>query len=223
MNKILTIAKKDLKVEFRTRHTINFMFLFAFITLLMFSYISGVYIPSAPEIGPGLLWLVLIFTGILGLSRAFIREKELGTLEGMKLSPVGSSAILLGKSIYNLALMLLIQTISFPLFIVLFNFPIKGSITFAFLLLTLGNFGFVIVTSAMAALVMNAKARELLLPVILFPILFPIIVTSVLALTKVLVDGATFTNTTREVKIILAYTIAMAIVALLTFEYVLEE
>jgi heme exporter protein B len=221
--KAITIAKKDLLIEFRTKHTINFMLLFALISLLVFSYIVGVFIITVPEIGPGLLWLVFIFTGMLGLSRAFIREKELGTLEGIKLSPAGGGDILIGKILYNFTLMVLVEVIAFPIFILFFNFPIKGSIVLAFFFLTLGILGFVVVGSAMSVLVMNARARELLLPVTLFPILFPIIVASILALKKVLVEGATFINTISEVKLILAYTIMMTVIAFLTFDYALEE
>lgn len=223
LKSVFTIVKKDLKIEFRTKHTINSMLLFACITLLVFSYIVGVYIKSVPDIGPGLLWLIFIFTGMLGLSRAFVREKELGTLEGLKLSPVSPEELLTGKIIYNFILMLTVMVIVFPLFIVFFNFPIKGSVALAIFLLTLGNLGFVIVGSAMSVLVMNARARELLLPVILFPVLFPVIIASVLALKKVLVDGAAFINITGEVKIITAYTAIMLVISLLTFEYALEE
>lgn len=220
---VLTILKKDLRIEFRTKHTLTSMLLFAGITLLVFSYIVGVYIKSVPDIGPGLLWLVFIFTGMLGLSRAFMKEKELGTLEGLKLSPVSPEEILVGKIIYNFVLMLILMAIVFPLFLLFFNFPVKGSILLALFLLAIGNMGFVIVGSAMSVIVMNAKARELLLPVILFPVLFPVIIASVLALKKVLVDGASFINIMGEVKIITAYTGIMLIISLLTFEYALEE
>lgn len=220
---VFTILKKDLRVEFRTKHTITSMLLFAGITLLVFSYIVGVYIKSVPDIGPGLLWLIFIFTGMLGLSRAFMREKELGTLEGLKLSPVTPEELLTGKILYNFILMLVVMAIVFPLFIVFFNFPIKGSVVLAIFLLTLGNLGFVIVGSAMSVIVMNAKAREILLPVVLFPVLFPIIIASVMALKKVLVEGATFIDIMGEVKIITAYTGIMLVISLLTFEYALEE
>lgn len=218
-----TIAKKDLLIEFRTKHTINFMLLFAFISILIFSYIVGVFVTAIPQVGPGLLWLVFIFTGMLGLARAFIREKELETLDGIKLTPIGGGDILLGKILYNLVLMLLVQSLAFPMFILFFNFPVKGSVFVAFLFLTMGNIGFVVVGSAISVLVMNAKARELLLPVILFPILFPIIVSSILALQKVLVEGATIQSTAAEIKLIVAYTIMMGVIAFLTFDYALEE
>ncbi len=223
LKSVLTIVKKDLRIEFRTKHTINSMLLFAGITLLVFSYVVGIYVKCVPDIGPAILWLILIFTGMIGLSRAFVREKELGTLEGLKLSPVSPEEILTGKIIYNFILMLIVTVIVFPLFIVFLNFPIKGSVALALLILTLGNLGFVIVGSAISVIVMNARARELLLPVILFPVLFPIILASVMALNKVLVDGAGFIDITGEVKIITAYTGIMLVISLLTFEYALEE
>jgi heme exporter protein B len=223
LKSVFAIVKKDLTVEFRTKHTINSMLLFAGITLLVFSYVVGLYVKSVPDIGPAILWLILIFTGMMGLSRAFVREKELGTLEGLKLSPVSPEEILTGKIIYNFILMLVVTIIVFPLFIVFLNFPIKGGVALALFLLTLGNLGFVIVGSAISVVVMNARARELLLPVVMFPVLFPVILASVMALNKVLVDGATFIDITGEVKIISAYAGIMLVISLLTFEYALEE
>lgn len=224
LQKVATIVKKDLRIEFRTKHTINSMLLFAGITLLVFSYIfQGVYLKSVPEIGPGILWTIFIFTGLMGLSRAFVREKELGTLEGLKLAPVSPEEILTGKIIYNLILMLIVTVIVFPLFIVFLNFPVKGSFALALFLLALGNLGFVIVGSAISMIVMNAKARELLLPVVLLPVLFPLIMASVTALNKVMVYGEGFIKITGEVKLITAYAGIMLVVSLLTFEYALEE
>jgi heme exporter protein B len=223
LQSVLTIVKKDLRTEFRTKHTITSMLLFAGITLLVFSYVVGLYVKSVPVIGPAILWLILIFTGMMGLSRAFVREKELGTLEGLKLSPISPEEILTGKIIYNFILMLIVTAILFPLFIIFLNFPVKGGVALALFLLGLGNLGFVIVGSAISVVVMNARARELLLPVVLFPVLFPVILASVQGLNKVLVDGATFINITGEVKIISAYAGIMLVVSLLTFEYALEE
>ena len=84
MRKSLFLAKKDLKIEFMSRHTLNFMFLFSFVVLLMFNFASDPFSSSVIDVAPGLLWFVLIFAGLLGLSRAFIKERESGTLEGLK-------------------------------------------------------------------------------------------------------------------------------------------
>jgi heme exporter protein B len=223
LQSVLTIVKKDLRTEFRTKHTINSMLLFAGINLLVFSYVVGLYVKSVPDIGPAILWLILIFTGMIGLSRAFVREKELGTLEGLRLAPISPEEILTGKIIYNFALMMVVTLIAFPLFIVFLNFPLEGSAALSLSLLALGNLGFVIVGSIISVIVMNARAREVLLPVVLFPVLFPIILSSVAALNKVMVEGQSFINIKGEVTIIGVYAGIMLVLSLLLFEYVLEE
>jgi len=220
---VINLVVKDLRAELRTKHTVNFMLLFSGLAVAFFSRIAGSYVGSVPEIGPGLLWLVFLFTGMLGLGRAFVKEKELGTLDGLRLTPMSSAEILAGKAVYNLLLMLGVQSIIFPLFIVFFDFPVRGGFALAFAVLTLGNTCFVIVSSALATLVLNARARELLLPVILLPVLFPVIVLSVSALNSVLVGGEGFLNILGEIKIILAYAVVMSVIAMLTFDFALEE
>lgn len=220
---MLNLAAKDLRAELRTKHTVNFLLLFSGLAIAFFSRIAGSYVAGAPEMGVGMLWLVFLFTGMLGLGRAFVKEKELGTLDGLRLTPMSSAEILAGKAIYNLALMLGVQSIIFPLFIIFFDFPVEGSLGLAFAVLTLGNACFVIVSSALATLVLNARARELLLPVILLPVLFPVMVLSVSALNSVLVGGEGFLNILGEIKIILAYAVVMSTIATLTFDFALEE
>jgi len=224
MNPVLIyrIVRKDLKAELRGKETINFMFLFSFISLLMFNFAGEPFSPALTEVGPGLLWFVFIFTGMLGLSRAFIKEKETGTLEGLLLSPVSTGDILYAKTLYNLLLMLGIQFIAFPLFIVLFNYNIAGSTLDAFIVLFLGNVAFVVVGSFMSALVMSAKSRELVLQIIVLPMLLPVIILTIISLRKVMITGLDLLSI-DEVKLIVSYVGIMTILASILFEYILEE
>ncbi len=219
---IKAIVKKDLKVELRGKETVNFMFLFSFISLLMFNFAAEPFSPVLVEVGPGLLWFVFIFAGMLGLSRAFIKEKERGTLEGLRLSPISDDDILYAKIIYNLILILAIQVIAFPLFIVLFNYNIQGSVLDAFIVLTLGNVGFVVVGSFMSALVLSAKSRELVLQIIVLPLLLPVIILTILSLRKVMIDAIPLLRI-DEVKLIVSYVIIMVVLSSILFEYILEE
>ncbi|HDH27884.1 MAG TPA: cytochrome C biogenesis protein [Euryarchaeota archaeon] len=219
---IYRIVCKDLKSELRGKETINFMFLFSFISLLMFNFAADPFSPALTEVGPGLLWFVFIFTGMLGLSRAFIKEKETGTLEGLLLAPVSTEDILYAKTFYNLLLMLGIQLIAFPLFIVLFNYNIAGSALDAFIVLALGNIAFVVVGSFMSALVMNAKSRELVLQIIVLPLLLPVIILTIISLRKVMIAGVNLLSI-GEVKLIVFYVAIMAILASILFEYIVEE
>lgn len=222
MRKSLLLAKKDLKIEFRSRHTLNFMFLFSFIVLLMFNFASDPFSASVIDVAPGLLWFVIIFAGLLGLSRAFIKEKESGTLEGLKSAPISSNEILLGKILYNLVLVLIIEVIAFPLFIVLFNYSIAGSTLAAFAVLSLGSMGLVIVGSFISALILGARSRELVLQVIALPLLLPVIIPTILALREVMVYGKSLFSIS-EIRLILGYILIMTTLSLLLFEYVMEE
>jgi heme exporter protein B len=222
MRKSLLLAKKDLKIEFRSRHTLNFMFLFSFVVLLMFNFASDPFSASVIDVAPGLLWFVLIFAALLGLSRAFIKEKDSGTLEGLKAAPISSNEILLGKIIYNLVLVFIIEVIAFPLFIVLFNYSIAGSTLAAFAVLALGSMGLVIVGSFVSALILSARSRELVLQVIALPLLLPVIVPTILALREVMLYGKSFLAI-PEIRLILGYILIMATLSLLLFEYVMEE
>jgi heme exporter protein B len=219
---VRTIVKKDLRVEFRGKETVNFMFLFTFISLLMFNFATDPFSPVLIDVAPGFLWFVFIFAGMLGLSRAFIKEKETGTLEGLRLSPVSNDDILYAKIIYNLFLMLTIQLIAFPLFLVLFNYNIQGSVLDAFIVLTLGNVGFVIVGSFMSALVMSARSKELVLQIIILPLLLPVIILTILSLRKVMISAIPLLSI-GEVRLVVSYVIIMAVLSSLLFEYVMEE
>ncbi|MFQ5887940.1 MAG: heme exporter protein CcmB [Candidatus Hydrothermarchaeales archaeon] len=219
---VIAIVKKDLKIEFRTKQTINLMFLFAFITLLMFSFTTEPFSTTLQDVGPGLLWFVLLFTGMLGLARAFIKEKEFGTLDGLRLTPISNEDLLAAKIIYNLFLVFLIEIIAFPIFLAIFNYPIKGNIILAILILTLGNIGFIIVGSFMSALVMEAKTKDMILQVIVFPLILPIVIFTILALRKVLIYGDGL-NKIGEVKLMVVYIIIMATLSTLLFDYVLED
>jgi heme exporter protein B len=163
-----------------------------------------------------------MFLFMLGLSRAFIKEKESGTLEGLRLSPVSAEDILYAKTTYNLILMLGIQFIAFPLFIVLFNYDVKGSIYDTFIVLALGNVAFVVVGSFMSALVMSAKSKELVLQIIVLPLLLPVIILTIISLRKAMISGVNLLSI-GEVRLIVFYVAIMAIMASILFEYILEE
>ncbi|HDL15095.1 MAG TPA: hypothetical protein ENH28_02910 [Euryarchaeota archaeon] len=225
INSVFTIAKKDLKAEFRTKHTLNFMFLFSFLSIIIFSRVMQdyKYTNAGLAVAPGLLWLVFIYTGLLGIGRAFIKEKELGTLDGLRLTPLTSTDILVGKALYNFVIILIIQTLIFPLFIVFFDYPMKGSFALAYGVLTLGNLSFVVVGSSLSSLVLNAKAKELLLPILILPVVFPLVIISISALSKVMLYGAGIINIFGEIKILVGYVVIMSIIALLTFEFALED
>lgn len=223
INEILIITSKDLRVEFRSKSTINSMILFAMITIIIFSFGLGPFPPYIEEVGPGLLWLVFLFTGMLGFARTFVHEKEMGTLEGLKISPLSALSILIGKAIFNFTLMLIVEILAFPLFLVMTGYNVKGSLVLAFFLIVLGTIGFVIIGSMMSALIINARTREMLLPIITFPLAIPLIIAATLSLKKVLAEGSGFMGIFAEVELMLIYIVIMSVVSVLTFGYTIEE
>ena len=211
--KFIEIAKKDLRIEFRTKNTLNFLFLFAFLSVMLFSATI-----KKPE--PVILWIVFIFVGMLGYSRAFLREVETGTLEALKISPVEPASILFGKMIFNGVLMILLEIIIIPIFIAVFQiYPIDFLLAFA--VITAGNIAFVIITSSLSILVLKSKARELLMPILLFPVVFPVILSTVQAFTMA-INGESG-DIASPLSVIIGFSIAMLAVGYLTVDYAFIE
>ncbi|MFQ6051504.1 MAG: heme exporter protein CcmB [Candidatus Hydrothermarchaeota archaeon] len=222
MSDWLAIFSKDVRVELRAKHTISSVFIFALIVLTLLSYTLGTYVNLIKDLVPVLIWVILLFSGTLSLNRTFVREKETGTLEGLLLSPIKNRSILLGKMLYNLFIMLVLMVVVFPLSIVLFNLNIDFNILLVFIDIFIGIIGFVIVGSIIASLVMDARAREVLLPVVLFPLLLPVVIPSVSASKKTIM-GFGIEHTKIELIILLSYILLMFLTSLYVFDYVVEE
>ncbi len=216
--KTIVIALKDVKSELRTKNSINFMILFALISSAMFSV--SVPVSVYDQTAVPLMWIIFLFVGMLGYSRAFLKEVETGTLDGLKLAPINPLSVLFGKTLFNVFLMLVVEAVTVPIFLALFQPEIK-SLTFFLLSLTLGNVAFVVVSSSLSTLVIKAKARELLMPILLFPVIFPVISSTLSALTMAKIGN--LSEIAAPLSIIASFTIAMIGVAYLTFEHAFFE
>ncbi|MCD5409625.1 MAG: heme exporter protein CcmB [Methanocellales archaeon] len=219
MRHCLNIAWKDLKTEFRTKQMLNSMLLFALLVVIIFSFAFGPYPENIDQLAPGMLWVAFTFAGMLGLSRSFASEKENGCLDGLKLCPVDRSDIYVGKVMSNTVLMFIMVMVTVPVFIVLFDYSIPDPLRLIFVIV-LGTLGFVFVGTLLSALTVNVRARELLLPVILFPVILPVIISAVLATGEVL---SGINDIWAEVRILGTYGAIFFIVSLLIFEYVIED
>ena len=164
------ILMKDLLIEYRTKDVLTSMLLFGLLVILMFHF---AFEPDSEEIrkfGPGLLWMTFIFAGLLGMNRSFAGEKENDALEGLMLSPVNWSSIYLGKMLANLLFLLLAQAIILCLFSLLFNYDIWPRIGWMAAITFLGTLGFSSVGTLLAAVSMNTRMSEVMLPVLLVPL-----------------------------------------------------
>ncbi|MDY0387282.1 MAG: heme exporter protein CcmB [Methanolobus sp.] len=222
--KSLHIAAKDLKSEFRTKQMLNSMLIFSLVVIVIFS-ISFAELLSQPEmlvkLAPGVLWIAFTFAGTLGLSRSFADEMENGCLEGLKLSPIDRSSIYIGKTISSAILMFIVELLTIPIFIVLFNYNITGILGLA-IIIFLGTFGFVSVGTLLSALSTSTRAREIMLPVLLLPLIIPVIIPAVMATGKVLVDGD-IGNIGSELRLLLVYDLIFFVAGYLVFEYTIMD
>ena len=224
MKDFLYLAWKDLLIEFRTKQMLNSMVIFSLLVIVIFNYSFSniLFNIEVADIAPGILWIAFTFAGMLGLSRSFASEKEEGCLDGLKLCPVDPSTIYLGKVVFNLVIMFMIEAIIVPLFIVLFNFSDVKGLGGLIVIILLGTIGFILVGTLFSALTVNMRTREILLPVILFPIIIPLIMLAVMATQKVLSTGDLFTAI-DEIKLLIVYDLVFFIAAQLVFEYVIED
>lgn len=211
-------------MEFRTKQMLNSMVIFSLLVIVIFNYSFSniLFNVEVADIAPGILWIAFTFAGMLGLSLSFASEMEEGCLDGLKLCPVDPSTIYLGKVVSNLVIMFMIEAIIVPLFIVLFNFSDVKGLAGLIVIILLGTIGFILVGTLFSALTVNMRTREILLPVILFPIIIPLIMSSVMATQKVLSTGDLF-SAIDEIRLLVVYDLVFFIAAQLVFEYVIED
>lgn len=217
---VWAVLWKDIRIEARTKDVFTSMAVFSVLALMIFNFAFQLRVPDKAMIVPGVLWVAVAFSGVLGLGRAFISEKDKGSLAGLLLAPVDRSAIYFGKMLANLLFILIVEAFILPLTVLFFN---VSFITLPLLLvLLLGTIGFAAVGTVFSALTVNTRAREVLLPVLLFPVMLPVLIAGINA-TSVLLDLEPLSEITKWLQILSFYDIVFLVVAYITFDYVVEE
>jgi heme exporter protein B len=217
---VWAIVRKDVRAELRTKDIFSSMFVFALLTVIIFDFAFELRVPSMAMVTPGILWVAITFAGTLGLNRSFVIEQDKGSLAGLLLAPVDRSAIYFGKMFGNLLFMLVMEMMLLPLVTILFNQPLLR--WQQVLVLLLGTYGFAAVGTVFSAMAVNTRAREVLLPILLFPVVVPVLLAGV-KMTGALLDGETLGSVSNWLRLILIYDIGFTVVAFLTFGYVVEE
>jgi heme exporter protein B len=219
-HQVLAIVAKDIAAELHTREMVSAMLVFSVLALLVFSFALDLGGAMARAAAPGVLWATVAFAGTLGLSRSLAREQQTGCMDGLLLVPMDRSAIFLGKALGNLAFAGIVEAVLLPLFSVLFDTPLLRP---GVLVVTaLGTVGYAAVGTLLAAIAINTRAREVMLPVLLLPLAIPVLIAAVQA-TRWLVEGGTFAEVGGWVRLLVAYDLIIVAVAVLTFGYVVEE
>ena len=225
MKAAVMIAAKDLRVEFRSKEMISAMFLFSLLIVLAFRFGFSNAIESRsvglPELASSALWICFSFAAILGMYTSFAKEKDRETLEGLLLAPVDRSELFLGKALSNLVIVFAVDVLSIVFFGVFFSFDFGGQAVAVVVLALLGSLALVLVGTLVAAISVNTRAREVLLPILLIPLIaFGVIVPSVTATKNAIAGG--IADSLPQVGPLVAFAAIFAVLGYLLFDYVME-
>jgi len=216
------IAWKDLLIEARTKQSFNAMVFFAALVLFIFSFAVGPDTELLQKIAGGLLWVGITFTGILSLSRTYQSEELAGGIEGLRLYPGDVRAIYLGKLVGNIIMLLLVEAVLIPASAVLFQLELVPHIWPILGIAVLGTFGFSVVGTFYAALTVHLRAREVMLPLLLFPVVVPVLLGAVNATTLTL-QGDVMGETGLWIRLLVAFDVIFFVVCVWIFPVAVEE
>ena len=214
------IIWKDLAAEWRSREMVSAMLVFALLVIFIFNFALELNPQVRASLTSGILWVTLAFAGTLGLNRSMAVEKDRGCLDGLLLAPVDRTAIYFGKTIGNLVFMLLVAAIIVPIYSVLYNVNLFNLGLIAIIIL--GAWGYVSVGTLLASMTVQARTRDVLLPVLLFPVAIPLLVAAVKASGGFL-DGSAISDIAPWLNILVVYDVVFTAVAFMVFDYVVEE
>lgn len=219
---VLAVLAKDLRTELRAKETLATMVLFGLVLTFVFAFGFVADPATNRKILPGALWAALLFTGVLGVGRTFAREAEDGAFSALVLSPADRSAVLLAKILGNFTLSALVMVLVTPLLGVLLRVDMTGQAGIIALQLALGAFGFAVVGTPLAVMAVNARFAEVLLPMVVFPMVSPVIISGVKGTAVVL--GATIGEDPWPwIQLVAAYDLAFGLGGLFLFDKMVTE
>jgi heme exporter protein B len=220
MRAIWAVVWKDMAAELRSRELLSAMLVFALLVILIFNFALELDPGARASITAGVLWVIFVFAGTLGLNRSMAMEKDRGCLDGLLLAPVDRSSIFFGKAIGNLLFMLIVEAIVLPVFSILYNVNLfqPGLM----LIILLGSMGYVAVGTLLSSMAIQTRTRDMLLPILLFPLIIPIIISAVKASGGIL-DGLPLADLMPYINLLIAYNVIFISVSFMAFDYVIEE
>ncbi len=224
LHHILDHLRKDLRLEWRSRDSINGMLFFALLVVVIFglAFDPTSYPTTTRQIAGGILWVALLFASITALNQTWTRELHNQVLEAQRMAPSPSSALFLGKVIANMLFVLVVEAVLAPIFIVFFNLHVLGNAWLLALILPLGTWALVVNGTFFAALGLRARNRELLLPLLLLPISLPALLAMVQATTGVITAELDSIQINTWIKQLAGYDIIFTTIGILLFETVLN-
>ena len=222
LSDVWEILLKDLRLELRRRYEIYSVVIFALLSNLLFAFALGPSDSNVLEFVPAIIWMSILFIGMLGFTTVFIREMDKGTLDGLRLAPIYPQAILIGKTLYTFILMSVGAIFIVPSSMIILNYVFNSDGLLVVAVLILGIFNLAIVGSIVSALAMYSESRALIIPAVSLPLIPGTLIPSVLATGK-LTTGASLEMILPEIQLNLGYLLLVGAVLWITFEYVLYD
>ncbi len=211
---------KDLVQEWRSRDVLTSMFAFAVLSLFIFNYALELSPIDRAEIAPGLIWVVMVFAGTLGLNRSFAAEQDQGSFEGLMMAVPELSVIYLAKMITNLLMMFGLAILVIPIYSLLYNQSLFDLRFFGILML--GAWGYSAAGTLISSMTVQTRMRDLLLPVLLFPLLLPVNM-AVVKSGSAIIAASSIPEFQSWINLLLVYDVIMTVVSIMVFEYVIRE
>ena len=215
-----TMVWKDIVLEVRSRELVMSVIVFGLLLVVVFNFALRPSPGQAAALAPGILWVSFAFAATLAMNRAFIREQEAGALEGLLLSPVSRDAIFLAKAATSFIFMLLVEAALLPAYAVMLQFSALSWTLGAVILLA--TLGFALIGTLFSALAAQTRSREIMLPVLFFPIMTPVIIGAVAASSRA-VAGETFVELGRWLLLIGVFDALFLVICPWVFSFVVED
>jgi heme exporter protein B len=221
MRAMSAVVWKDLAAELRSRELLSSMLVFALLVILIFNFALELDAAERASVTSGVLWVTFVFAGTLGLNRSMAIEKDRGCLDGLLLAPVDRTAIYFGKAVANLVFILVVAAIVLPVYSVLYNTNLLAQ-PGLMLVILLGAEGYVAVGTLLATMAVQTRTRDILLPILLFPVVIPVLVAAVKASSGFL-QGLPMDEITPWLNLLVTYDVVFTAVAFMVFDFVVEE
>src|SRR5215467_5548206 len=218
MAEVLAILWKDIRCELRSKQTWISMGLFALLVLVVFNFAFDLRVDNKAAIAPGALWVAFVFASLLGLGRTIASEQEKGSMDRLMLCPVDRKAIYLAKLLGNLLFIAVVEVVALPIFAALFDVPLFTGQLLP--IVVLGTLGIATIGTLFSSIAAATQARELLLPILVFPLIVPVVIGAVRATGTLLAPAA---NEPPWLGLIIAFDIIFLSISMLTFGYVIAE
>ncbi len=221
VGQVVTVASKDLMLELRSRERIVSMLTLAVLIAVVFSFALDASV-RAKSIAGAMIWITILFAGMLGLGRSFSQERDQDTMTGVLLAPIDRGAFFLGKTAANLALLLVVDIVLVPVYGLFFQIDLWTSIGGLAIVVFLASVGFIVLGTLFSAMAAHSRLGDSLLPVLLLPLMIPVVFFATRS-TQLLLVGRPLAEVMGSVKVLLAFDLIFLIVCTLVFGSVVEE